>query len=104
MRSHSTRLTLTALLVLCIASALAFSHGPSAMAETAGLTVGEYAETTGSSNDAPPDFGNLPFHPMGSAPCGSRQTGVPGIPQRVLQIQHHLTRFPILPQGPPLRT
>ena len=100
---HTTRLTLTALLVLCIASTLAFSHGPSAAADTFGLTVAEYAETAGTSGDDTPKSGKLPSHPAGARAVGARQAGTPGIPQRVLQVQHHLTRFPILPQGPPHR-
>ena len=95
---------LTALLVLCIASTLAFSHGPSAVADTFGLTVAEYTEATGTSGDDTPKSGKLPSRPMGARAVGSRQAGVPGIPQRVLQVQHHLTRFPILPQGPPHHT
>ena len=101
MRCHTTRLAITALLVLCIAGALAVSHGPPAVADTFGLTVAEFAETTGSSSDDTPKTGKLPSHPRGSDARGLKQAGIPGTPQRVLQLQHHLTRFPILPQGPP---
>lgn len=102
MRFPTTRLTFAALLVLCMAGELAFSHGPSAAAETFSLSVAEYAETTGSSGDDTPKTGKLPAHPSESIARGLHQAGRPGTPQRVLQLQRHLTRFPILPQGPPL--
>ncbi|PAU76990.1 hypothetical protein CK501_15605 [Halovibrio salipaludis] len=102
MRFPTTRLMLATLLVLCMAGELAFSHDPSAAAETFSLSVAEYAETTGNSGDDTPKTGKLPANPSGSSAGGLQQTGRPGTPQRVLQLQHHLTRFPILPQGPPL--
>lgn len=103
MRFPNTRLTLATLLVLCITSSLAFSHGPSAAADTFGLTVTECVETSGSSGNDAPGSEKHPSYPVGITLCGSPQDGVPGSPQRVLQVQNHLIRFPILPQGPPHR-
>lgn len=104
MRFQTPRLTLTALLVLCIAGALALSHGPSAAADTFGLTVAENSESTSSSGDDTPKPGKLPARAAAPESTDLHRTGVPGTPVRVLQLRHRLTRFPILPQGPPHRT
>lgn len=103
MRFQTTRLTLTALLVLCIAGALAFSHGPSAAADTFGLTVAEYSESTSGSGDDTPKPGKLAASIPGFESPELQKSGTPGTPLRVLQLRRHLTRFPILPQGPPNR-
>lgn len=98
---HSIRVTLTALLLMATMSALAFNHTPSAPIDTAGLSTAECCDLSGNANDDTPRPGPLAANLPGANVLTPRQTGTPGTPLRVLGDRHHLTRFPILPQGPP---
>ncbi|WP_077530575.1 hypothetical protein [Vreelandella utahensis] len=102
MRSSIAQLTMTALVALCIINALAVSHVPDAAADTFGLSIAEYTETTSGSDDNPPPEPEDVTNRLTNISSPARQhAGLPGIPHRALEARYQLTRFPRLPQGPP---
>ena len=101
MRPSIAQLTMTALVALCIINALAVSHAPSAAADTFGLSIAEYTETTSGSDDPPPEPEDVTNRLTDISRPARQHAGLPGTPHRVLEARHQLTRFPRVPQGPP---